>query len=299
MSLRGVQKAGTRTTTSALLGLLRDDARTRQEFLSLVTALIAHDRPGLARRRRSCIAVVLAVDQLRRPVAAWEAAGRERRFWVALTLVTGFHGLGQFSAVAYLAAVVPRFRTARPAGPSRRGAAAGQRGRRAAAAQRTAAESLALVAGLLVFASSVIHAACHRRPLRVLVAVGRVLPRGRVRAGGLVGARLPPPAATARLLRAGAIGNGALVVVWAFSRTAGMPVGPQPWRPRAGRRRRRARHGRRARGRRPARRRRSRSRRARASHPHPDRTSGSRPRWPGRCSSTASSRRSVRSTSTA
>jgi GTP cyclohydrolase I len=35
-SLRGVQKAGTRTTTSALLGLLRDDARTRQEFLSLV-----------------------------------------------------------------------------------------------------------------------------------------------------------------------------------------------------------------------------------------------------------------------
>jgi GTP cyclohydrolase IA len=36
MSLRGVHKAGTRTTTSALLGLLRDDARTRQEFLSLV-----------------------------------------------------------------------------------------------------------------------------------------------------------------------------------------------------------------------------------------------------------------------
>jgi GTP cyclohydrolase I len=38
MSLRGVQKAGARTTTSALLGLLRDDPRTRQEFLSLVTA---------------------------------------------------------------------------------------------------------------------------------------------------------------------------------------------------------------------------------------------------------------------
>jgi GTP cyclohydrolase I len=38
MSLRGVQKAGTRTTTSALLGVLRDDARTRQEFLSLVRA---------------------------------------------------------------------------------------------------------------------------------------------------------------------------------------------------------------------------------------------------------------------
>ncbi len=38
MSLRGVQKAGARTTTSALLGLLRDDLRTRQEFLSLVKA---------------------------------------------------------------------------------------------------------------------------------------------------------------------------------------------------------------------------------------------------------------------
>lgn len=38
MSLRGVQKAGARTTTSAQLGLLRDDPRTRQEFLSLVKA---------------------------------------------------------------------------------------------------------------------------------------------------------------------------------------------------------------------------------------------------------------------
>lgn len=35
MSLRGVQKAGTRTITSALHGLLRDDGRTRQEFLAL------------------------------------------------------------------------------------------------------------------------------------------------------------------------------------------------------------------------------------------------------------------------
>ena len=36
MSLRGVQKAGTRTTTSALLGLLREDPRTRQELFALV-----------------------------------------------------------------------------------------------------------------------------------------------------------------------------------------------------------------------------------------------------------------------
>ena len=37
MSLRGVQKPGARTTTSTLRGLLRDDARTRSEFLSLAT----------------------------------------------------------------------------------------------------------------------------------------------------------------------------------------------------------------------------------------------------------------------
>jgi GTP cyclohydrolase I len=37
MSLRGVQKPGTLTVTSALHGLVRDDQRTRQEFLSLTT----------------------------------------------------------------------------------------------------------------------------------------------------------------------------------------------------------------------------------------------------------------------
>ena len=35
MSLRGVQKSGARTVTSALHGRLRDDQRTRQEFLAL------------------------------------------------------------------------------------------------------------------------------------------------------------------------------------------------------------------------------------------------------------------------
>ncbi len=35
MSLRGVRKPGARTVTSALLGTLRDDARTRAEFLAL------------------------------------------------------------------------------------------------------------------------------------------------------------------------------------------------------------------------------------------------------------------------
>lgn len=36
MSVRGVRVPGARTVTSALRGALRDDARTRQEFLSLV-----------------------------------------------------------------------------------------------------------------------------------------------------------------------------------------------------------------------------------------------------------------------
>jgi GTP cyclohydrolase I len=38
MSLRGVQKVGARTVTSALHGLVRDDARTRDEFLTLTAA---------------------------------------------------------------------------------------------------------------------------------------------------------------------------------------------------------------------------------------------------------------------
>ncbi len=36
MTIRGVRKPGARTVTSALRGALRDDARTRQEFFSLV-----------------------------------------------------------------------------------------------------------------------------------------------------------------------------------------------------------------------------------------------------------------------
>ena len=43
MSLRGVQKLGARTVTSALRGAIRDDARTRQEFLALTTRT-SHDQ---------------------------------------------------------------------------------------------------------------------------------------------------------------------------------------------------------------------------------------------------------------
>jgi GTP cyclohydrolase I len=38
MSMRGVQKPGSRTVTSAVRGSLKDDPRTRQEFLSLAGA---------------------------------------------------------------------------------------------------------------------------------------------------------------------------------------------------------------------------------------------------------------------
>jgi GTP cyclohydrolase IA len=38
MSLRGVRATGTRTVTSALQGVLRDDARSRQEFFTLTGA---------------------------------------------------------------------------------------------------------------------------------------------------------------------------------------------------------------------------------------------------------------------
>jgi GTP cyclohydrolase IA len=43
MSLRGVQKLGAKTVTSALSGAIRDDARTRQEFLALTTRT-THDQ---------------------------------------------------------------------------------------------------------------------------------------------------------------------------------------------------------------------------------------------------------------
>jgi GTP cyclohydrolase I len=43
MSLRGVQTLGAKTVTSALRGLVRDDARTRQEFLAL-TVRTSHDQ---------------------------------------------------------------------------------------------------------------------------------------------------------------------------------------------------------------------------------------------------------------
>jgi GTP cyclohydrolase I len=36
MAMRGIQKAGARTITSAVRGLLRDDAKSRAEAMSLI-----------------------------------------------------------------------------------------------------------------------------------------------------------------------------------------------------------------------------------------------------------------------
>jgi hypothetical protein len=177
------------------------------------------------------VAIVLALEQLRRPLSAWSAAGRERRFWVAVTLVTGFHGLGQLAAVAYFTSVVPRFRAAVPA-TSRSAVQRMASAFAARPAERPAVEQIAIIAALLVLASSVVHAAVigdhleEWAPFGVAFAVVTC-----AQAAWVVLVWRTP--LRRRLLIAGAVGNAALVVVWAISRTVGLPVGPQPWQPEA------------------------------------------------------------------
>ena len=51
MSMRGVEKQNSFAVTSAMLGVFRDNARTRMEFLELIrhrTAVAVSDTPGLA-----------------------------------------------------------------------------------------------------------------------------------------------------------------------------------------------------------------------------------------------------------
>ena len=51
MSMRGVEKQNSFAVTSAMLGVFRDNARTRSEFLELIRGRAAHamsDTPGLA-----------------------------------------------------------------------------------------------------------------------------------------------------------------------------------------------------------------------------------------------------------
>jgi hypothetical protein len=176
------------------------------------------------------IALGLVVDQLRRPLPEWEAAGRQRRFWVALTAIMGFHGLGEYAAVAYFAGVVPQFHGSRRTVPRR----VMRRATKLARSERklTATEELVLIAGLLVFASSFIHSVliadhfAHYWLFGVGFAVAAL-----AQAAWTVLVYQDP--LNRRVLLAGAIGNALLIVVWAISRTVGMPVGPQPWKPEA------------------------------------------------------------------
>jgi hypothetical protein len=181
------------------------------------------------------LAVVLAVDQLRRPLPAWAAIGSSRRYWVSLTLVLGFHGLGPYAAAAYLGAVRPRLRNPERArtrwdlgrlseGIRRRTDAL----RMARAARAGAAQQFASVAALLVLISAVIHAAVIADHFEdywlfgvffAVVACLQAVWTGLIYAGRL----------TRRVLLAGAIGNAALAALWAISRTIGVPLGPHPW----------------------------------------------------------------------
>ena len=181
------------------------------------------------------IGIGLAVDQLRRPLRTWEQAGRNRKFWVALSLAMGFHGLGEYAAAAYFAGVVPRFRAAERAGLrlslQQGSAAAMSRWQRFAsslpsAREYSAEQELALLAALLVFVSSFIHSAeisghfeqywlygVFFGVVTLLQAMWSVLIYG--------------DPLNRRYLIAGAVGNMALVVIWAITRTIGVPIGPQ------------------------------------------------------------------------
>lgn len=185
------------------------------------------------------LAIAIVADQLRRPLSDWQAAGRERRFWVALTAIMGFHGLGPYAAVAYFVDVVPRFGRAGRPGPGhtlwRRSVAISKRMWRPPAVAAvpegmTATRDLALVAAFLVFGSSLIHAGVtgdhfrHYWLFGVCFAVTSCLQA----AWSALMYRNP---LNRRLLVAGLAGNAALVVVWLISRTVGMPVGPDAWQP--------------------------------------------------------------------
>jgi hypothetical protein len=176
------------------------------------------------------LALGLAADQLRRPAGAWEAAGRDRRFWVALSLIMGFHGLGEYAAIAYFARVVPRFHGARLNDERRTMERATKLGR--SERVRTNAEELVLIAGLLVFASSVIHSVVIADHFEEYWLFGTFFAVVTLTQAVWVMLVYQEPL-NQRVLVAGAVGNALLVVVWAVSRTVGVPFGPEPWSPEA------------------------------------------------------------------
>ncbi|MEY2514141.1 MAG: hypothetical protein QOJ89_1499 [bacterium] len=186
------------------------------------------------------IAIAIPAHAMRHAPDEWQAAGRDRRFWVTLTLIFGFHGLGQYAAVAYLVGVRPRLRAVAHARQPRAAGAgaitdrwqrtvrvrAGRGWQHASASSKV--QELVILAAVLVLASSLIHAAMIAPHFDeywlfgtcfALAAVGQALWVARVYSDRL----------NRRLLLAGAAGNAALVVVWALSRTVGMPLGPRPW----------------------------------------------------------------------
>ena len=183
------------------------------------------------------LGIVLAADQLRRPLTVWETAGVSLRFWVLLSLAMAFHGLGEYALVAYVVGVLPRLRPPQERGPWRTlrvaSAAFMRRWRRAVPEiaqreRRSAAEDLAYVAALLVLVSSIIHSAQiapHFEQYWLYGAFFAVVALWQA----LWAARIYGDPLNRRLLVAGIAGNVGLIVVWAISRTAGVPIGPQGW----------------------------------------------------------------------
>lgn len=182
------------------------------------------------------LAPALVFEQMRRPLPEWEAAGRNRRFWVTLSLVMSLHALGPFVAAAYLIGVVPRLRTLPGAGPrrplERTAASIAKRwhsavGEEPVARPHAQAEELARVAAVLVFVASLIHSIViadhfdYFWLFGVFFAVVTILQ-------ALWTAAVWTTPLDPRLLLMGAIGNAALVVVWAISRFIGVPIGPKP-----------------------------------------------------------------------
>jgi hypothetical protein len=187
------------------------------------------------------LGIVLAADQLRRPLSLWETAGVSRRFWVSLSLAMAFHGLGEYALVAYVAGVVPRLQPAGQRGPWRalREASAAfmrrWRGAVPAIAQRerrSAAADLAYVAALLVLVSSIIHSAQIAPHFEQYWLYGAFFAVAAIWQA-IWAARIYGDPLNRRVLLTGIAGNAALIVVWAISRTAGVPIGPQGWHPEA------------------------------------------------------------------
>ena len=174
------------------------------------------------------LAFGLAADQLRRPIGEWEAAGRDRRFWVALSLIMGFHGLGEYAAIAYVARVVPRFHGARLGDERRIMRRATKLGR--SEHVRTQAEQLVFIAAVLVFASSVIHSVVIADHFEEYWLFGSFFAVVTLAQAVWVMLVFQEPL-DRRLLVVGAVGNALLIAVWAVSRTVGVPFGPEPWSP--------------------------------------------------------------------